>query len=150
VEYHSALTLPASYIVTEHQDLIKDFLDRHRIAYKTAEQPAEALAQIQYILSRQGPVTGPRQGYAHYVVRERIERYTLKRGDLIISLDQPARRLIPLLLEPQSLSSIFNSQEYSPLVEKRSDFFVYRVPYFGPREPLGDEAELTFFEDVFP
>ena len=149
VEYHSPLTLPASYIVTEHQDLIKDFLDRHRIAYKTAEQPVEVLAEIQYIVSRQGPVNCPRQGYAHYVVRERLERYPLKQSDLIISLDQPARRLIPLLLEPQSLSSIFNSKEYRHIVEEDRDFFAYRVQCFGLVEALGDEAELTFFEDVF-
>ena len=149
VEYHSPLTLPASYIVTEHQDLIKDFLDRHRIAYETAEQPVEVVVQIQYILSRQGSVNCPRQGYAHYVVRERVERYTLKQGDLLVSLDQPARRLIPLLLEPQSLSSVFNSQEYRDLVEEDSDFFVYRVPYLGLREPLGDEAELPFCGNIF-
>jgi len=69
--------------------------------------------------------------------------------DLIISLDQPARRLIPLLLEPQSLSSIFNSKEYRHIVEEDRDFFAYRVQCFGLVEALGDEAELTFFEDVF-
>ena len=68
---------------------------------------------------------------------------------MIIGLDQPARRLIPLLLEPQSLSSVFNFQEYRDLVEEDSDFFVYRVPYLGLREPLGDEAELPFCGNIF-
>jgi hypothetical protein len=148
VEQHSPLTLPASYIVVEHQNLIKDFLDRHRIAYETAKQPVEVVVQIQYILSRQGSVNCPRQGYAYYVVSERVERYTLKQGDLIIGLDQPARRLIPLLLEPQSLSNIFNAGEYCHIVEEDSNFFVYRVPHFGLREPLGDETELLLCEDM--
>ncbi|UCE33877.1 MAG: M14 family metallocarboxypeptidase [Deltaproteobacteria bacterium] len=149
VEYHSPLRVPAYYIVTQHQDLIKDFLDRHHIAYETAEQPVKVVVQIQYNLPQQGPRTGPQEGYTHYVVPERVSRYELKRGDIIISLDQPARRLIPLLLEPQSLSSVFNSQEYRHIVQTDSDFFVYRVPHPGLRNALGDEPKLPSCENIF-
>jgi len=149
VEYHSPLKVPGYYIVTEHQDLIKDFLDRHRIAYETAEQPVEVVVQIQLNLPLQGPKAGLQEGYAHHVARERIERYTIKRGDLIIGLDQPARRLIPLLLEPQSLSTIFNSQEYRRIVQADSDFFVYRVPCPGLRKPFGEEEKLPFCGNTF-
>jgi len=148
VERHSPLRVPAYYIVTEHQDLIKDLLDRHLIAYETAEQPVGVVVQIQYNMSRQGRTLGPQAGCNNHMVRERVERYTTKRGDLIIGLDQPARRLIPLLLEPQSLSSIFNSQEYRHIVQAGSDFFVYRVPHFCPRNVLGEEAKLPFCGDI--
>jgi hypothetical protein len=149
VEYHSPLRVPAYYIVTQHQDLIRDFLDRHRIAYGTAEQPVEVVVQIQFTLPRQGRTNGPQEGYNNHVVRERVERYTIKRGDLIVGLDQPARRLIPLLLEAESLSSMFNSQEYGYMVQADNDFFVYRVPCPSLRNPLGEEANLPFCGDIF-
>lgn len=149
VEHHSPLRVPAYYIVTEHQNLIKDLLDRHRIAYETAEQPVEVVVQIQYNLPGQGRTTGPQEGSNNHVVRERVERYTIKRGDLIVGLDQPARRLIPLLLELQSLSNILNSKEYRHIVQADNDFFVYRVPCPRIRNPLGEEANLPFCGDIF-
>jgi hypothetical protein len=148
VQYHSPLKVPAYYIVTQHQDLIKDFLDRHRITYETAEQPVEVVVQIQYNLSGQGRTTGPQEDYNNQVVRERGERYTIKRGDLIVGLDQPARRLIPLLLEPQSLSGIFNSQVYRHIMQADNDFFVYRVPYPGLCKPLRGKPKLPFCENT--
>ena len=127
VEYHSPFTLPAAYIVTVHKNLIKEFLDRHHIAYETAKQPVEVPVEIQYIVCRQGAMTETGQACADYSVRERVEKYTLHQSDLIIRLDQPARRLIPLFLEPQSLGSIFNSHEYRHFLKKQGDFFIYRI-----------------------
>jgi hypothetical protein len=46
--------------------------------------------------------------------------------DHIVNLSQPARRLIPLLLELQSSSGLFGSPEYCRLVEMDQDFFIYR------------------------
>ena len=127
VECHSPLSLPASYIVSNHQELIRDLLDRHHIEYEIPEQPAESLVEVQSIMGRQGTLTGATQPQSDYSIRERTEEYTLHKGDLVISLHQPARRLIPLLLEPRSSSSIFCSAEYRHLVKGYVDFFIYRV-----------------------
>ncbi len=59
------------------------------------------------------------------------------------------QNIAALILEPQSLRSVFNSYEYRHMVEEDRDFFVYRVPYLGLRELLADEAKLRFCGNIF-
>ncbi len=134
------LPLPASYIITKPQELIKEFLDRHHIIYETAEQAAVVPAQK--IAGQKTAMTGPYRDPLDYSSKDHLEEYTLHPGDLIISLNQPARRLIPLFLEYQSLGCIFNFPEYSKPAMEGTDFFIYRVPKFGlsPKE-LVDEKD---------
>lgn len=127
VACHAPLSPPASYIVSNHQELIRDLLDRHHIEYEVAERSADLLVEIQNIMYPQGTLTCAAQPHSNYSIRERTEKHTLHKGDLLISLDQPCRRLIPLLLEPRSSSSIFNSDEYHHLTKGNIDFFIYRV-----------------------
>lgn len=127
VEYHSSLSFPEFYLVTAHQELMKDFLERHHINYEVVKQPTVVPVRIKKIMSRRAVIAGPGQSYFDYSISEHNEEYTLQRGDLLVRLDQPARRLIPLFLEPQAISSIFNVPEYSQLVKEGTDFFIYRV-----------------------
>jgi len=121
------LLLPASYVVTAHQDLIKEFLDRHQITYETVKESAVAPARIRQIILPQSSIDPGSRGNDAAAISGIIRNHTLKSGDLIISLEQPARKLIPLLLEPQSLSSIFTHPVYAQLAEGNSDFFIYRM-----------------------
>ena len=121
------LTLPPAYVVTAHQELLKELLDRHHIKYQVVASPAVVPVTIEQIGSRERVITGRGSGYSGYSVRERQADYTLGKGDLWIGLDQPARRLIPLLLEPRSSSSIFNDLPHSHLMAVGEDFFIHRV-----------------------
>jgi hypothetical protein len=42
-------------------------------------------------------------------------------------LRQPARRLIPLLLEPRSNAGFFQDPSLAELLEVGEEFFIYRV-----------------------
>jgi hypothetical protein len=50
--------------------------------------------------------------------------YQLRRGDLVVDMNQPAKRIIPLFLELQSACSIFNNDHYNNLVQDQKDFFI--------------------------
>jgi hypothetical protein len=127
VACRSPLILPAAYIVTAHQKAIQDVLDRHHVKYEVVDQPAELSVEIQPSMGQHDTMTGPAHGSNDDVATNRFEKYTPQQGDLIINLDQPSRRLIPLLLEPESSTSIFKSKPYAHLVDGRSASFVYRV-----------------------
>jgi len=126
VACHAPCSLPASYIVSNHQELIRDILDRHHIEYEVAERPAEWLVAIQNIMCPKGMLSEAAHPHGTCSITERREQYTLQKGDLVISLDQPGRMLIPLLLEPRSSSGIFNAAEYRDLVKEQREFFIYR------------------------
>ena len=99
--------MPASYVVTAHQDLIKAFLDRHHIAHETVEEPAVVPTKIHEIVFQPSTIDAGSRGNDDFTISGIIREYTFNTGDLIISLEQPAQKFIPLFLEPQSLNSIF-------------------------------------------
>jgi len=120
------LALPASYVVTAHQDLIRAFLDRHHIAYETVEEPEMVPARSRTLVPQSSIAAGSRESHGATFSRI-IPNYNMNRGDLTISLEQPARKLIALFLEPQSSNSIFTYPEYAHLMGDTSDFFVHRM-----------------------
>ncbi len=127
VNCHRPLTLPAAYVIAAHHKTMRDFLDRHRIEYEVSRQPSDLFVEIQHIDHRKDALSDERGKDAGYVFSKRTETYSLREGDLVIHVGQPARRLIPLLLELESMSSIFRSKAYSQLVKEHEDFFIYRV-----------------------
>lgn len=133
--YHSIeskffpLIMPMSYIVTNHQELIRGFLDLHHIKYEKIKSrySTSIPVTIKKILGKEAVKKSKGQIYYDYIVEKYIKEYTIKKGDLIINLEQPTYKLIALFLEPQSLSSIFNYDRYSYLVEQNTDFFIYSI-----------------------
>ncbi len=131
--YHGAvatahrLRIPQAYVVTAHQDELRLWLDRQRIEYEVVAAPRAAAVTIQHIHSR--TVIPERHGwsYAQYAIEERHADVQVGPDALWVPLDQPARRLIPLLLEPRSNSSIFNDPAYAALIAAGEDFFIQRV-----------------------
>ncbi|NIS60506.1 MAG: hypothetical protein GTO13_07370 [Proteobacteria bacterium] len=124
VESHTPMVLPSSYVITDYQELIREILSRNHIHYQVVEKAAETFVKIKRIKDRKVEVMSTGQHQAHYSVIERTAKYLVPPGDLVVNLNQPARRLIALLLEIESFSSIFNADEYLPLVEKGNDFFI--------------------------
>lgn len=121
------LRIPQAYVVTAHQDELRAWLDRQRIAYEVMAAPRAAAVTVQHIQSR--TVVTERHGwsYAQYAIEERRADVQVEPGALWIPLDQPARRLIPLLLEPRSNSSIFEDPAYAKLIAVGGDFFIQRA-----------------------
>ncbi len=123
--------LPAAYVVTAHQAMIARLLDRQHIRYETFNEARQCEATVPHV-SRREPVPGRRgEETWHTEIDERKALVTLPAGTLRVPLEQPARRLIPLLLELRSNSSIFEHpsavEDYSRLVVAGRDFFVLRV-----------------------
>jgi hypothetical protein len=125
VETRFALTtLPDAYIITSHQNLIQDILARHHVRYKRAKKSSKFVAHVKRIKRRIFEKISARQHQTRYVFKERKMDYQLRRGDIVVDLNQPARRIIPLFLELQSAGSIFNNDHYNSLVQDQKDFFV--------------------------
>lgn len=125
------LMLPESYIITTHQKALAGFLTRHQIAYQIVDRPVEINVGIQRVLKISPAADFSDKGRIEYQTLERTVQYTLRPGDMIVFRDQPARRLIPLLLEIQSGASIFATPEYAPLVKTGEDFFIFRGNSMG-------------------
>ncbi len=125
---NEALCLPAAYVVTARQAELRAVLEHHHIQYKTVSEHSAVTATAQRILRRRWITSETRQSYYRCTTEERTISYILEPGDLLVPLRQPARRIIPLLLDPRSMSSIFNAPAFASLVREEEDFFIYRIP----------------------
>jgi hypothetical protein len=127
IEGLQPLALPRAYAVTAHQEALRRVLDRHHVAYAILSSPVSVDATVARVGARV-PVPGRHGwGYADYELVERRETVTFPAGTLWIDLDQPLRRLIPLLLEPRSNSGIFQDPQYAKLIEVGEDFFIASI-----------------------
>ncbi|HIJ54614.1 MAG TPA: DUF2817 domain-containing protein [Deltaproteobacteria bacterium] len=126
----SPLTPPPAYIISSHQDLIRDILARHHVNYKEVKKNSTIGVRIKHIKSRIVENVSDGRRRAKYDFKEHSADYLLRPGDMIVDLNQPTRRLIPLLLEFRSSDSIFNPDNYFSLVEEQKDFFVLPAEQF--------------------
>src|SRR3990172_325778 len=124
VKTWNTLTLPSTYVVTKHMELIKPVLDRNNIAYKVIDQPIKARVQAMQPAAQgqQKPVEAETTNSDHRNIDLEV-----KPGALWIELDQLSGPLVPLLLEVNASSSIFLTSPCSILVEPKQDFFIYRL-----------------------
>lgn len=121
------LALPAAYALTSHHERIAAALERQHIESSVLRSPRRCRATVQRIQSREA--VRPRYGHGTFrtTVEERETVVELPAGTRWIALFQPAQRLIPLLLEPRSSSSLFDHVDFSSLVIPGNDFFVLRI-----------------------
>jgi len=124
------LALPAAYVVVAHQQAMAELLARHRITYETLGAPRTVTATVQRVRATR-TVPGPYDlGWVtEYTIDVRATRLVVPAGALWVPLDQPARRLIPHLLEIGSSNTVFREPAYAPLVTPGADFFVHRIPH---------------------
>ena len=123
-----ALELPAAYAITAHQDAIRPVLERQHIRFRVLGEPRECRATVQKVSMRENAGSPPRRTSARINIEDRDALVRLPVKTLWIPLRQPARRLIPLLLEPGSNSSLYERGDYASLVEPGRDFFILRIP----------------------
>lgn len=121
------VVLPRAYVVTGHHDDVAEILDRHHIAYQRLTQPTPTVATLREVRSSTPRHARHGWGYTDYELEDRTESLTLPTGALWVPLRQPARRIIPLLLEPRSRSSLFQDAAWVSRVRPGEIFFVLRV-----------------------
>jgi hypothetical protein len=122
VQSRTPIALPHAYVIRANQKRLAELLDRHHISYSTPVSSSPELGEMRPVeLPQPGAVCGDSEGT---VLTESgpDQKQSLQPDDLVVSLEQPARRLIPLLLEPRSSSSIFNSPKYCRLLQKSGNF----------------------------
>jgi zinc carboxypeptidase len=127
------LALPKAYVVTAHQTVIKEWLERNRITYRMVHAPWTRKVKAQWL----GPGAPPSEPHdnrlrgqcdpAVTVASEREVELTIREGALWIDLDQSQGRLVPLLLDPRSSSRIFTASPYCGLLVTGNEFFIYRI-----------------------
>jgi len=127
VQNRYVLPVPAGYVVGAHRDAMRSFLNLQHVRYQVVTSASRREAVAQRIVSRQH-VPG-KHGWGSYrtVLEERRTRIAIEPGDLWIDLRQPARRMIPLLLDPRSNSSIFETPDFAPFAVPGQDFFIHRI-----------------------
>lgn len=130
-EYHGRVVMidsllpPPAYVVTKYQDLIATLLDRHGIAYRRVEQPFRFDGVSRSINNLE--VVPPPRGKGRYEVRFKMMsesgQIEVVPGDLWVDVNQPGGRLVPLLLEPRSSTSIYEEKDYINILSE-GRFFV--------------------------
>lgn len=121
------LALPVAYALIDHHDRIGAVLERHHIESVVMDEPRRCRAIVQHVLTREAIPARYGHGTFRTTVEEREFVTSLPAGTRWIPLHQPTQRLIPLLLDPRSSSSLFDHVNYSALVEAGKDFFILRI-----------------------
>lgn len=119
---------PPAYLVSDYQDRIASLLGRQGIQYRRLEKPAILEGVVRTISNLE--VTPPPRDKGRYTVELQLEQtqgqVKAEAGDLWIDLSQPDGRLVPLLLEPKSSTSIYQEPDYTDML-KNGPFYIYSV-----------------------
>ena len=119
---------PAAYVISDYQDRIAALFDRQGISYRRLEKPQEINAVTRTISNLE--ITPPPRDKGRFTVElqleQREEQVEVEAGDLWVSLDQADGRLVPLLLEPKSSTSIYKEPGYTDMLEE-GRFYIFSV-----------------------
>ncbi len=121
VKQHDHLVLPPAYAITAHTALFASLLARHQIAFEVVAEPMEAALEREILNG------GELAEQACEVLDTQALHASLRAGDLVVPITQRSGRLLPLLLEPRSQSSVFRYPPYARLIEGGKPFFISRV-----------------------
>ena len=117
---HTPLSAPRAYVVTRHMSVLRDLFWRHGIQFEyTASSARRRVVEqmVEQVMNDGNP--------ALRTSATECER-TIPAGSLRISLDQPCGRLVPLLLEPSSSSTVLGYPTYRRLLVPGQPLFAYR------------------------
>ena len=110
-----SVTLAAQYWITAQQPAFARLLDTHGFPYQTLTAPLERALMLQ---------TMPAAGAAWPAARREVRR--LPSGSLQVPVAGPRARLLALLLEPRSTSSVFHYGAFAQLLSAGCECFVWR------------------------
>jgi hypothetical protein len=121
------LGLPQAYIVSANKHVFGTLFDRHHFEYSVAKEPEQIQVENQYIEIQNGLENLSNGNCPTYKIFRQRQKYTIQTGDLIVGLNQPARRLIALILELRSMGGIFTVPEYCQTILNRSNHYIFRA-----------------------
>ena len=115
------IPFPPMIAITRHMDAIRPVLERHGIRHWELDEETGA-----EVIATRMKVPANIVERAE-VLAETRKTLVLEPGSLLIDTAQLGGRVVPLLLEPRSTSSIFRYPEFAALVKPEEEFFVYRT-----------------------
>lgn len=131
---------PSAYLVTEYQDRIADLLDRQGISYRRLEEAGKYPGEARTISNL--VVTPPPRDKGRYTVKLQLERspdeVEAQAGDLWIDLNQSDGRLVPLLLEPKSSTSIYKEPDYTDMLDEGA-FYIFSINALTEKQPIKEQ-----------
>ncbi len=116
-----SLRIPPHYFVTEHTDMFADLLARHGVAFETLARAIEAPVVSEVFAGGGDPEAACQR------IDELTHRRLIPAGALRVPLSGSNRRLVPLLLEPRSASSVFRYASFAALLRRGEPFFIPRA-----------------------
>jgi hypothetical protein len=133
--------LPQAYIIPAAETALLELLQRHQMRLWKLTAPATPLLEKYQILHVASRVEEERP-MPEFDMEKICEKTALAAGDVVIFLNQPARLLIPLLLEPESSWGILTDTGEVP-----SQFSAYgREGVVYPVMRLMEKTELPLEE----
>jgi len=130
IDRGAAVVPPAAYLIIDHQEEIGELLRRHGIDFERAGRAGAWPRRLDCVApSLRGPARSAR-----------VE-HRLRAIDLLVSLRQPLGRLIPLLLEPDSVGGPLRSPPPAGIARDGEAPFICRLPLRAPREGVARKLD---------
>jgi hypothetical protein len=101
VKIKKSVRLPQGYIIPAAETALIELLQRHQMRLWKLTAPAAAVLEKYQVLHAASRIEEDRP-MPEFDLEKISEKTALAAGDVVIFLNQPARLLIPLLLEPES------------------------------------------------
>ncbi|TSA18453.1 hypothetical protein D4R75_11290 [bacterium] len=117
---------PAAYLIPKSRIDVISLLDRHGIVYTTVTQPMKKKGEI-YAVRQLDQVWMENKTNTRVTTHPRLTDVTLGIGDVIVSLDQRAGRMLAIALEPASMWGIVQYEEFPGLCEIGKDYPIIRI-----------------------
>ncbi|MEN9727633.1 MAG: hypothetical protein RL434_1999 [Pseudomonadota bacterium] len=131
LEMRDPLLLPRAYVITAHTAVFASLLSRHQLLFEILDEPTGCTLERERYRGFD-PVEGSWNGVETERAQARAEP-----GSLLVPMTSRSARLLPLLLEPRSQSSVFRYLAYARLLEDETPLFVARIPRDAERLPDG-------------
>jgi hypothetical protein len=101
VKVKKSVRLPLAYVIPAAETALLDLLKRHKLRLWKLTSPAAPMLEKYRILHVASRVEEERS-MPEFDLEQTSEKTALAAGTVVVFLNQPARRLLPLLLEPES------------------------------------------------
>ena len=117
---------PSAYLVPKSRKDVINLLDRHGIVYTTVTQPMTQKGEV-YSVQQMPRVWMENKAMTRVTTRVRTSDIKLEVGDVLISLDQRASRMLVIAFEPASMWGIVQYDEFPNLCEIGKDYPIIRI-----------------------
>ncbi len=121
VQVHDYLPLPGAYAITAHTGVFASLFARHQIPFEILQEPLVRRVEREILEG------GHLADAACEVLDTHTQVTSLPVGSLCVPLTQTTGRLLPLLLDPRSQSSVFRYPSFARLIERQQPLFVGRL-----------------------